>query len=69
MKYLFKFIFLFLRSGVEAKCGVEFHQSTRKAPRIRRKAGNGIFLNDNEGGGLFGLSFFVMFFTTEFWTG
>ena len=27
MKYLIKFIFSFLNSGIEAKCGVEFHHS------------------------------------------
>ena len=35
MKHLFKFIFPFLRSGVEAKCDVEFHQSARNASRIQ----------------------------------
>ena len=40
MKYLFKFIFPFLRSGVEAKCGVEFCHSTRNASRIWQKVGN-----------------------------
>ena len=34
MKYLLKFIFPFLRSGVEAKRGVEFCRSTRNASRI-----------------------------------
>ena len=43
MKYLFKFIFPFFRSGVGAKRGVEFRQSTRNASRIRRQTGNGIF--------------------------
>ena len=38
MKYLLKFIFPFLRSGVEAKGGVEFCHSTRNASRIRQKA-------------------------------
>ena len=37
MKYLFKFIFSFLRSGIEAKRGVEFCHSARNAFRIRRK--------------------------------
>ena len=37
MKYLLKFIFLFLCSGVEAKRGVEFCHSTRNASRIRQK--------------------------------
>ena len=40
MKYSFKLIFPFLRSGVEDKCGVEFRHSTRNAPSIRRKLGN-----------------------------
>ena len=40
MKHLFKFIFSFLRSGVEAKRGIEFRHSTRNAPRIRRKMVN-----------------------------
>ena len=40
----FKFIFSFLRSGVEAKRGVEILQSTRDASRIQRKMGNGIVL-------------------------
>ena len=40
MKYLFKFIFPFLRSSVEAKCGVEFRLSIRNASRKRRKVGN-----------------------------
>ena len=39
MKYLFKFIFRFLRSGVKAKPGVAFFHSTRHA-RIRQKMGN-----------------------------
>ena len=38
----FKFIFPFLRSGVEAKRGVEFCQSTRNASRIRQKMENGV---------------------------
>ena len=33
MKYLLKFIFLFLRSGVEAKRGVEFHHSLQKSAK------------------------------------
>ena len=40
VKYLFKFISPLLRSGVEAKRGVEFCPSTRKASRIRQKMGN-----------------------------
>ena len=39
MKYLLKFIFSFLRSGVEAKRGVEFCHSTRNASRIRQEVG------------------------------
>ena len=39
MKYLFKFIFSFLRSDVEAKRGVAFRHSTRNASRIRQKWG------------------------------
>ena len=42
MKYLLKFIFPFLRSGVEAKRGIEFCHSTRNASRIRQKVGNGV---------------------------
>ena len=42
MKYLFKFIFPFLRSSVEAKHGVEFCHLTRNASRIRQKVGNGV---------------------------
>ena len=37
MKYLFTFIFSFLRSGVEAKRSTEFRHSTRSASRTRRK--------------------------------
>ena len=37
-----KFIFAFLRSGVEAKRGVEFCHLTRNASRIRQKVGNGV---------------------------
>ena len=39
MEYL---IFVFLRSCVEAKCGVKFRHSTRNASRIRQKVGNGV---------------------------
>ena len=39
LKYLLKFIFPFLRSGVEAKRSVEFCHSTRNASRIRQKWG------------------------------
>ena len=42
MKYLFKFIFPFLRSGVGTKRGVEFRHSTRNAFKIRRKEENGV---------------------------
>ena len=42
MKYLRKFISPFLRSGVEAKSGVEFCHSTCNATRIRQKVGNGV---------------------------
>ena len=42
MKYLLKFIFPFLRSGVEAKRGIEFCPSTRNASRIQQKVGNGV---------------------------
>ena len=38
MKYLF--IFLLLRSGVEAKRGVDFRHSTHNASRTQRKVGN-----------------------------
>ena len=41
MKYLLKFSFPFLRSGVEAKSGVKFCHSTRNASRIRQKM-NGV---------------------------
>ena len=34
MKYLFNVLLKFLRSDVEAKCGVEFHHSTSDAGRI-----------------------------------
>ena len=42
MKYLLKFIFPFLRSGVEVKRRVEFCHSTRNASKIRQKVGNGV---------------------------
>ena len=45
MKYLLKFIFPFLRSGVEVKRGVEFCHSTYNASRIRQKVGNGLSLH------------------------
>ena len=40
MNYLFKFIFSFPRSGVEAKRGVEFDQTTRNASGISRTMDN-----------------------------
>ena len=43
VKYLFTFVFSFLRSIVEAKRGVEFRHSTRNASRTRWKVGNGVF--------------------------
>ena len=42
MKYLLKFILPFLRSGVEAKRGVEFCHSTCNTSRFRQKVGNGV---------------------------
>ena len=42
MKYLLKFIFTFLRSGVEAKRGIELCHLTRNASRMRQKVGNGV---------------------------
>ena len=39
MKYLFTFLFSFLRSGVKAKRGVEFRHSIRNASKIPRKVG------------------------------
>ena len=42
MKYLLKFTFPFIRSGIEVKRGVEFCHSTRNASRIRQKVGNGV---------------------------
>ena len=42
MKYLFTFIFSSLRSGFEAKRGVEFRHSTRNACRTWRKVGNSL---------------------------
>ena len=41
-KYYYLFIFSVLRSGVEAKRGVEFHHSTRNSSRTRRKVENGM---------------------------
>ena len=40
MKHFLKFIFPFLRSGVEAKRGFDFCHSTRNASRIRQKVGS-----------------------------
>ena len=37
MKYLFKCIFSFLRSGVEVKRGAVFRHLTRNVSKIRRK--------------------------------
>ena len=42
VKYLFIFIFSFLRSDVEVKRIIEFHHSTCNASRTRRKVGNGV---------------------------
>ena len=42
LKYLLKFIFLFLRSGGEVERGIEFCHSTRNASRIRQNVGNGV---------------------------
>ena len=42
IEYLLKFIFPFLRSGVDVKRGVEFSHSTRNASIIRQKVGNGV---------------------------
>ena len=42
MKYLLKFIFTFLRSGVGVERGVEFCHSTRNASRIWQKVWNGV---------------------------
>ena len=39
MKYLLKFIFPFVSSGVETKRGVEFCHLTRSASRIGQKVG------------------------------
>ena len=38
---IFIYIYIFIRSGVEAKRGVKFRHSTRNATRIRQKVGNG----------------------------
>ena len=40
--FLFKFIFSFLRSDIEAKHDGEFHHSTRKTSGIGRRMGNGV---------------------------
>ena len=42
MKFLFTFIFSFLRYSAEAKRCVEFRHSTRNASRSRRKVENGV---------------------------
>ena len=42
IKFVFKFIFTFLRYGVEAKRGIEFRHSARNAFRIRGKVGIGV---------------------------
>ena len=42
MKYLLKFIFPFLRSGVKNKRSVEFCHSIRNASRIWKKVKNGV---------------------------
>ena len=42
MKYLFTFIFLFLRSGVEENRDVEFRHFIRNTSRTRQKVGNGV---------------------------
>ena len=42
MEYLLKFIFPFLRSGVEVKRGVGFCHLTRNASKIQQKVGNGV---------------------------
>ena len=41
-KYIFKFIFSFRRSHVEAKRSVDVRHSARNASRIRRKLENGV---------------------------
>ena len=48
-KYLSKFIFSFLRSGVEAKRGIEFRHSKRNASfvRIPQKVGNSVVTLDS----------------------
>ena len=50
MKYLLKFIFPFLRSAIEVKCGVKFYHSTRNAVYgIQREAqkNNIVLLKDD----------------------
>ena len=42
MKFLLKFIFPFLRSGIEAKRGVDFYHSTRNTSRNWQKVENGV---------------------------
>ena len=43
MTYVLKFLFPFLRSGIQAKRGVEFYHLPRNASRIRQKVGNGVY--------------------------
>ena len=43
MKYLFTFVFSFLRSGAETVREVEFRHSARNASKLRREMGNGRF--------------------------
>ena len=40
MKYIFKFIFPFLRSGVDTRRSVKLRHSTRNGSKIRQKVGN-----------------------------
>ena len=47
LKYLLKFIFSFLRSGVKDERGVEFYHPISNASRIRQNVGNeGIFIRN-----------------------
>ena len=39
---IYKFIFPFLRSGIEVKHGVEVCHSTRNTSRLRQNVGNGV---------------------------
>ena len=45
MKYLLKFIFLFLRSGIEDKRCVEFCHLTRNTSKVRQKVRTGVSLH------------------------